>query len=248
MQLTSIVIPSCDGLILLKGAVAAIRNFTCQEETPYEIIIADDGSRDGTAEWCREEGLRFVSLPYNSGFPAACNKGMRMASGEYILLLNHDVTVTVNWLANLHRALASECRIGMVGPVTNYASGRQQVEGSYTTMEEFQKLAVAVNTTDPDNWEETPRLAGLCLLFTRSFYDHVGDLDERFSPGYYVDDDVCFRARKLGYKLLICRDALIHHEGSVSFREHDQSHLQALLKRNRELFIEKWQVDLDHYI
>ncbi len=83
MQLTSIVIPTYNKLPLLQQAVAAIRTYTRMDETPYEIVVADNGSQDGTVEWCRQEGLRFVALPYNAGFPVACNKGMRMASGDF---------------------------------------------------------------------------------------------------------------------------------------------------------------------
>lgn len=248
MRLTSIIIPTYNGLPLLQRSVAAIETYTNRSETPYELVIVDNGSQDGTGEWCRERGLRFVSLPGNLGFPVACNKGMRLAIGSHMLLLNNDVTVTARWLANLHRALASDAAIGMVGPVSNYVSGRQQIECDASTMEQFQQLAAATNRSDPRQWEETQRLVGLCLLFSRSFYEHVGELDEQFSPGHYEDDDWCFRARQLGYRLLFCRDTLVHHEGSASFRQQDQEQVRQLLQRNRAYFMRKWQADPHSFI
>ncbi len=162
--------------------------------------------------------------------------------------MNNDVTVTNNWLPNLHRALASDSRIGIVGPVSNFVSGKQQVECSFRTMEEFQQLAASVNVPDSRKWEETERLVGFCLLFSRAFYQQIGELDECFSPGHYEDDDLCFRARKMGYRLLFCRDVLIHHIGSASFKNQDTAGLQELLQRNRKLFMEKWQIDPHIYI
>lgn len=248
VRLTSIIIPTYNGLPLLQRSLSAIETYTDRGVTPYEVIIVDDGSQDGTAQWCQERGLRLICLPRNRGFPVACNKGMRLASGSHLLLLNNDVTVTTNWLTNLHKALASDEAIGMVGPVSNYVSGRQQVECHYNSMEQFQQLAAGANRSDPRQWEETPRLVGLCLLFSRSFYEHVGELDEQYSPGHFEDDDWSFRARQLGYRLLFCRDVLVHHEGSASFKRQDQEQVQQLLQRNRDYFMRKWRTDPHSFI
>ena len=62
MTLTSIVIPTYNGLSLLKPCVEAIRTYT-GEATPYEIVVVDNASTDGTAEYCAKERIRFVRLP-----------------------------------------------------------------------------------------------------------------------------------------------------------------------------------------
>jgi len=240
MTMTSIIIPSYNGLGLLRSCVEAIRAHT---ETPYEIIVVDNGSADRTTEYCRSEKITFISLPANAGFPAACNAGLRLAAGDELLLLNNDVIVSQRWLSNLKAALYSASDIGIVGPVTNYASGRQQVATSYEGLAEFHAAAVLANVPDSGKWSPCMRLVGLCFLFKREVLDTVGLLDERFSPGHYEDDDYCFRARLLGYRLLIAGDCLVHHEGSASFKQVYNEGLQELVERNRKLFIDKWRTD-----
>ncbi|WP_342552643.1 glycosyltransferase family 2 protein [Paenibacillus sp. FSL R7-0652] len=242
MTLTSIVIPTYNGLSLLKPCVDAIRTHT-GECTPYEIIVVDNGSTDGTAEYCAMERIRFVRLPENRGFPAACNAGLRAACGDELLLLNNDVTVTARWLENMRTALYSDERIGIIGPVTNYASGTQQVDVVFRNVEHFQELAAAHNVSDASRWKEVRRIVGLCMLIKRSVLDAVGWLDEAYSPGHYEDDDYCYRARLQGFRLLVCGDVLVHHQGSASFQKTDPHEWKLLLERNRSIFINKWHVD-----
>ncbi|QWU15251.1 Glycosyltransferase, GT2 family [Paenibacillus sophorae] len=245
MTQTSIIIPTFNGLSHLRTCVDAIRRYTAE---PYELIVVDNASSDGTAKYCRSERITFISLPANAGFPSACNRGLQLASGDELLLLNNDVIVSKNWLANLKTALYSSPNTGIVGPVTNYASGRQQVDTRYADIAGFHAAAETANIPDPSKWSETKRLVGLCFLFKREVLGKVGLLDERYSPGHYEDDDYCMRARLHGYRLLIAGDCLVHHEGSASFKEVYRSGWGELIERNRRLYIEKWGIDPQQFI
>ncbi|MCJ8013900.1 glycosyltransferase family 2 protein [Paenibacillus sp. KQZ6P-2] len=243
--LTSIIIPTSNGLDLLTSCVESIRKYT---DVPYEIIVVDNASTDGTDAYCISEDIVFISLPVNEGFPKACNLGMKMARGDYLLLLNNDVTVTRNWLSNLLSALNSRTDIGMVGPVTNAASGLQKVELSFEDLTDFQRIAAENNRSDTRRWVEVKRIIGMCLLLKREVLHRVGFLDEAFSPGHYEDDDLCHRACISGYTLLICKDVLVHHRGSASFKRSNPEKLQALIDRNFRLFMDKWNFDPRKYI
>ncbi|WP_440112356.1 glycosyltransferase family 2 protein [Paenibacillus sp. QZ-Y1] len=247
MTMTSIIIPTYNGLDLLGPCVDAIRKYT-GNHTPYEIIVVDNGSVDGTAAYCARERIRFVRFPDNRGFPAACNAGLRAACGDELLLLNNDVTVTPRWLENLLAALYSDASIGITGPVTNYASGIQQVKLDFRNMDHFQELAESNNRLDPSRWKEVRRIVGLCMLMRRSVMERIGLLDEAYSPGHYEDDDYCYRACMEGYRLLVCGDVLVHHRGSASFLKTDPVAWKQMLERNRSIFINKWHVDPLEYI
>ncbi|MCK8490132.1 glycosyltransferase family 2 protein [Paenibacillus sp. MBLB2552] len=238
--ITSIIIPTYNGLHLLAPCVAAIRQFT---DTPYEIIVVDNGSEDDTASFCLKERLILVALPRNEGFPVAVNRGLSVASGDQLLILNNDVTVSPRWLSNQLQALHSAADVGLVGPVTNYASGRQQVVIDWAEGEDFAQAAERYNHSDPSKWQDVQRLVGMCLMFKREVLERAGFFDEGYSPGHYEDDDFCYRARQLGYRLLICGDTLVYHEGSSSFRAQHPEGWNELLERNRLRFIEKWGVD-----
>jgi len=237
MTLTSIIIPTYNALPLLRACVESIRAYT---PPPYEIIVVDNASTDGTDTYCRANHITFISLPDNRGF--------QLASGDEVLLLNNDVVVSQGWLTNLKRALYSAPDVGIVGPVTNYASGRQQVKTDYEGLIGFHQAAERANLPNPQKWLETRRLVGLCFLFKRELLTSVGLLDERFSPGHYEDDDYCYRARIKGYRLLIAGDCLVHHEGSASFKQVYNTGLQELVERNRKIFIDKWNVDPINFI
>lgn len=240
MTHASIVIPTFNKLELLVRCVTSIRAHTGE---PHEIVVVDNGSTDDTVNWCRMQGdINLLALPTNEGFPSACNRGLRLASGDTLVLLNNDTVVSPNWLGNLTRALYSSLDVGIVGPLANTASGTQQTPQAYGNLAEFAGFAQAFNAPDPVKWRHTLRLVGLCMAFRRDMYDRIGELDERFSPGHYEDDDYCYRARLAGFRLLICGDTLLHHEGSASFGENPQE--QALLVvRNYRLFMDKWHVD-----
>ena len=237
---TSIIIPSYNGLELLRECVEAIRSYTHED---YEIIVVDNGSEDGTPQYCLREKIRLISLPKNKGFPAACNLGLKIATGDALLLLNNDIVVTHNWLSNMLNCLYSSERIGIVGPYTNYASGRQQRDSGYTDLSQFHEIAATANMQNPELRMPLNRLVGFCFLFKREVMNKIGLLDEQFTPGHYEDDDYCYRARLAGFELMLAGDVVVHHHGSRSFNKVDKEQLAKLVHKNHKRFLEKWKVD-----
>jgi len=236
---TSIIIPVRNQLALTRLCVDSIRKYT--RPGSYELIIVDNGSTDGTAEWLeRQPDVRAIRLADNAGFPAACNRGLAEARGDNLLLLNNDTVVTPRWLDNLSDALLSDGRVGAVGPVTNAASYQTAISVVYRNLEEMWRFAEAHNRPDPAKREERVKLVGFCLLIKREAFEKTGFLDERFTPGNYEDDDYSMRLRLAGYRLLLCRDTFIHHFGSTSFRSVGRGAFAELLARNAEKFAAKW--------
>ena len=145
----------------------------------------------------------------------------------------------------MQRCLYSRQDIGIVGPLTNYASGKQQIDMPYTNLEE---MSIQLNEPDSAKWQQVDRIVGFCLLFKREVLEKIGLLDERFSPGHYEDDDYCMRARNAGYQLIIAGDVFIFHHGSASFIQKEVGKVQQLIEQNRHKFIEKWGRDPNDFI
>ncbi|OXM83488.1 glycosyltransferase family 2 protein [Paenibacillus rigui] len=242
MQMVSIIIPNYNGLHWLKPCVQSIRQHT---HTPYEVIVVDNGSKDGSVEYCLDHKLKLVSVPFNRGFPMACNLGLRVAGGDALLLLNNDTLMTPRGLENMLRCLYSSEDIGIVGPMTNYASGKQQLEEPFTSVED---MAARINQPNSAKWRQVERIVGLCFLFRRELLDRIGLLDERFSPGHFEDDDYCYRARQAGYRLMIAGDSFIYHHGSASFQKENEQAVKQLIEQNYRKFMEKWAVDPHQFI
>lgn len=240
MELTTIIIPTYNGLPLLQQCVYEIRRFT---EPPYEIMVVDDGSSDDTTAYCCRERLIFISLPRNVGFPAACNAGLRIASGDTIVLLNNDIIVSRRWLSNMKTCLYSASDIGIVGPMTNYASGSQQHHLGYANISRFHELTFEANRPNPMKWRSVNRLVGMCLVMKRELLEQVGEFDERYSPGHYEDDDYCYRTRQQGYRLMAAGDTYVHHHGSASFNTYSRQAIYDLIGTNRKKFLDKFGID-----
>jgi GT2 family glycosyltransferase len=242
MQMTSIIIPNYNGLQWLKPCVQSILQHIC---TPYEIVVVDNGSTDGSVDFCLSHKIKLISLPSNLGFPKACNLGLRAACGDALLLLNNDTLMTPNSLENMLRCLYSEEDIGIVGPMTNYGSGRQQITEPFTNVDD---IAARMNQPDSSKWQQVERIVGICFLFRRELMNRIGVLDERFSPGHFEDDDYCYRARQAGYRLMIAGDAFIFHHGCSSFSMEKEKVVQELIRQNRQKFIDKWGEDPHQFI
>ena len=253
MDGTSIIILNYNTRDFIETCVQSIRQNT--QDTPYEIIVVDNGSKDGSVAWLRQQqDLRCIFNKENQGFPRGCNQGLAIARGTRLLLLNSDTIVTPRWLTNMVTALESRPEVGAVGCMTNYCSNLQQMEGDYQSVEELMQFGARYNHSDPLKWERRLRLVGFCFLFKREIYEKIGGLDEQFSPGNYEDDDYSLRIWQAGYELLLCRDTFIHHFGSGSFvkaltpeeRETKNKAYRALMARNGNKFLKKWHVPANY--
>lgn len=235
---TSIIILTYNNLELTKDCLKSINEYT--NDVPYELIIVDNCSTDGTVAWLHDQNnCKIIYNQENLGFPKGCNQGIAIAeAGTDILLLNNDVVVTSNWLKNLQTALHSRDKVGAVGCVTNCCSNYQAIAVPSLESEIMQDFGQQYNVSNKDLWEERIRLVGFCLLIKRKALDETGYLDEIFSPGNYEDDDYCYRLRMAGYSLLLCRDTFIYHKGNSSY-ENQPSYYQ-LLYDNKNIFVDKW--------
>ncbi|RUT46117.1 glycosyltransferase [Paenibacillus anaericanus] len=215
----------------------------------YELIIIDNGSTDETISYLRSQPDLIVhENGSNAGFAKGCNQGVQYASGDYIMFLNNDTVVTENWLTNLLRALNADNRIGMVGPVTNYSSGHQQIPVFYSDLSELDAYAKEHCASQDGITVEVRRLVGFCMLTKRSILDEVGGFDEHFGLGNYEDDDMSLRLIRRGYVLKVVHDSFIHHVGHATINQLPDDTLSTLLQRNSQIAAVKWGKNIHQLI
>ena len=226
----------------------------------WELIVVDNGSTDDTADYLN--GVRDASATpvtvvknaHNRGFPAAINQGLQKARGEYLVLLNNDAVVTDGWLDQLI-ALTGSGRdlrsrrweagapdaIGLVGPMSNYASPPQRVENvPYRDLDEMHAFAGLWRDEHRGKWFTVPKLSGFCLL------DDPGRLRRRRRAGRAVRPGVLRRRRpgRAGasgrvLELAVAHDLFVHHFGSRTFVGNGID-AEALLDENARRFADKW--------
>jgi GT2 family glycosyltransferase/2-polyprenyl-3-methyl-5-hydroxy-6-metoxy-1,4-benzoquinol methylase/tetratricopeptide (TPR) repeat protein len=237
--LTSVVVVTHNELDCTRRCLESLRLVT---DEPYELIVVDNASFDGTPEYLRAlPGVRAILNDDNRGFPAAANQGIRAARGRQVLLLNNDTVLTTGWLRRLLDALHRYPDAGLVGPCSDRVNGRQRVAAAYDP-EFLDGFAWDWGKAHAGEVEEAEALSGFCLLARKEVFDRVGLLDERFGLGCLEDDDLCRRARRAGYQCLVARDAFVRHLGHRSFAAAgvDQD---ALYQRNLVLFRKKWEAE-----
>jgi GT2 family glycosyltransferase len=213
-----------------------------------EVLVADNGSTDGTPELladlaARHPEIRPILFGKNRGYPAAVNAALAEARGEYLVLLNNDTVVTRGWATALLRHLARDPNLGLIGPVTNAIANEARVEAGYTSLEDLPTWARRYVREHDGQTLSIPTLAFFCAALRRDVLERVGPLDERFGIGMFEDGDYNRRVRAAGYRVACARDAYVHHWQMASFRKLGKREYRRLFEENRQKFEQKWGQD-----
>ena len=246
---TAIVILSYNQLFLMQRCIESIYN-NCNPND-YLLVIFDNGSKDGSAEWLSEWGenhdeAMVILNETNLGFSGGNNAACQYISDDYdVFFLNNDTRVPANALFWLRMGLYAADDIGAVGAVQNYADADQIHEVEFNDPEEYVKHGAEFNVYMKNPLEEQSKLCGFALLVKKEAWNETGGFDERFNPGYVEDDDICLHIRYLGYRTMVCHNSFIYHVGSQSFIRVENPH--ELFVKHRKIVIEKWGFDSTLY-
>ena len=239
----SVVVLTYNNLEFTRACLHSLENATCYPD--WELVIVDNASTDGTVGFLQEyadthEHVKLILNNSNLGFAGGNNRGLEVARGEYIVILNNDTYVTPGWLHGLVRHLQLDSSIGLIGPVTNNIGNEARIEIHYRDMRQMESAAYEYTSAHARKLLEVDTVAFFCVAMPRSLYSEIGGLDERFGQGFFEDDDYCQRARQAGYRVVIAEDVFVHHHLSASFGKLDDPERQKLFEKNKRLYEEKW--------
>src|SRR5687767_2411684 len=115
----SVVVVTWNGLHHLRRFATAIE----AQSSVHELVVVDNGSLDGTADWVRASlpHARLIALPSNLGFAGGNNVGLRATSGDLLVLLNNDTVPQPDFLAQITQQLRGADDIGSVAGVLTFA-------------------------------------------------------------------------------------------------------------------------------
>lgn len=194
----------------------------------FEIIVADNGSTDGTLEYLRAQpDVRLIENGWNAGFTKGTNQGIAAGSGKYVLWLNTDTIVRTDSLVKLIEFLDAHPRAGVVGPKVLNADGSFQTQckrGMPTPFAAFcymlgldrvwpENPAVSrylLRSIPEDKRSIVDAVSGCCLMTRREVVDSVGALDEEMF-GFGEDLDWCVRASNAGWEVWYLPSSVIVH-------------------------------------
>lgn len=185
---------------------------------PYEILVVDNASHDGTAEMMRKEfpSCSFIETEINLGFGGGMNRGIRASSGRYVLLLNTDIAVFDHAINDMYAYMESHPHVGLVGPKLINPNGSIQLScyrfpsfwaalwrrsplgrlpAIKKRLREYLMLDFNHATTQPVEW-----VLGACMMIRKSALEQVGPFDEHFFL-YVEDTDICRRFWEYGWQV-----------------------------------------------
>jgi GT2 family glycosyltransferase len=238
----AVVIPSWNSAALLPALLDSLA--ASGEEV--ELLVVDNGSRDGTLELLRERGVERIALPTNVGFAAAMNRGVAATSAPFVLGLNADTVVVPGAIGALQSALASDPSLGGVQPrilqIEGEAVGDADAARLYSAGMALMRDGRAFETGAGEPRSEFRlrgcEIFGVCgaaCLLRRELFTELGGYDESY-VSFYEDVDLNVRARIAGRRFAYVPEAVVWHAGNASWQagfERPGAENARLVARNR---------------
>ena len=206
---------------------------------PIEVIVADDASTDGTAQWLARvhPRVRVVRLERNGGFCAAANAGIAAARGRFIQLLNNDTEVAAGWIeAGL--APFADPTVASVAPLVLVRSDPGRVDSAGDSYS-LAGWPTKRGHGQPGAFfagrpvEEVFGASGSSAFYRSAALRRAGGFDSILGS-YYEDVDLAFRLRWAGYRCVFAPRSLIYHDVSATY-DHGSPALQRRMARNAEI-------------
>jgi GT2 family glycosyltransferase/glycosyltransferase involved in cell wall biosynthesis len=251
----TVVIPNWNGRDLLEKYIPSI--VTALAGNPAnEILVVDNGSTDGSAEFLREAfpQVTVVPLKENLGFGGGSNAGFRAAKNDIVVLLNSDMRVAEDFLAPLLRGFedpevfAVSCQIFFSDPdKLREETGLTQGWWQDGTLRVRHRIDNQVDDLFPCFYG-----GGGSCAFDRSKFLELGGFDELLAPFYLEDTDLGYMAWKRGWKVLYQPQSVVYHEhrGTIG-KKFSAEFIQSVLRKNYLLFcwknIHEWPRLANHF-
>jgi GT2 family glycosyltransferase len=207
--------------------------------TPFELIVVDNGSHDGSAEAIAAEfpGVRLIVESVNHGFARANNLAAQGARGDYILLLNSDTVVLDRAIDRLVEFARGHPSAKIWGGRTVFADGSVNIGSAWGRLTGWGAVVYATGLSrllwrvpifDPEGlraWDrsserEVDIVSGCFLLVERAFWNELGGFDPAFFM-YAEEAELCARARASGARPRVTpAAAIVHHGGGSAVEQH----------------------------
>lgn len=199
------------------------------EDREFEIILVDNGSKDGTVTSMNNlqltvNNLRIIENKENFGFSKGNNIGAKKAAGKYLLFLNSDAEVVDDGLYEMIDFLEKHQEAALVGgALKNYDGTFQGSTGPFYNLfffflmlfgfERIGMVRKSFTKTTSVDW-----VSGAFMMARRDIFEKLGGFDEHFFM-YLEDMELCFRVKQLGYNVYFYPQvAVLHKEHGSSDR------------------------------
>jgi len=227
---------------------ACLQSLCAQAYDNYEIIVVDNASSDGSADYVEAHypTVRLIRSAANLGFGGGNNLGARHATGDYLVFINMDTVVHQHWLTPLVQTLQDNPDIGMATSKILLLDSPDRINtcGNTIHIAGFGYLRGWMAPSDSFNRaSDVPSVSGAAFVMPTALFRQLDGFDEAFNPAYVEDTDLSWRVRLLGYRIRYVPQSLVYHDYGARFN----ASKFFMLERNRYQMIFKnlhWQTVL----
>lgn len=244
----TVIVPSYNTLEHLKNTYESLKRYS----SDVNIIIIDDASEDGTAEWLlslSDERLNRVISPERKGHTYWYDEGMRLAETDIVSILHSDMIIGPNYFENLLKHLERGkvvCATRIEPPI--HPAGKEKIvrnfgdEAHNFKFDAFEKF---VNEEKESSKGLTTKGIFAPWMLYKEDHLSIGGHDQRFAPFGYEDSDIFNRWILAGYEMIQSRDALCYHMTCRGHRWNagvgvENSDYRDIMSRCEREFIRKW--------
>lgn len=232
----SVVIPNYNGRELLEENLPFLYTaLSSSGVKDYEVIISDDNSQDESVKFLRDEypDIIVITNETNKGFSGNTNIGIRRATKDLVLILNSDIQLEKGYFLPLFKYFELPDTFGVMGGIIESRDGKVLFAARYPEYS-FGKINPGKNfISEETNSMVTYFHSGANALVDRQKLLELDGFDETFDPYYYEDDDLGWRAWRIGYKLYYDHSVYCYHRKSSTIDREPSKKVYRIYKRNK---------------
>jgi GT2 family glycosyltransferase/glycosyltransferase involved in cell wall biosynthesis len=238
----SIVIVNYNGKALLKECLPSVLEEAERFQGQTEIIVVDNGSEDGSAEFLKEnfQKVKVIELEKNYGFGKGANIGIEKSCNDIVILLNNDMKVERGFINNILKPFSHPDVFSATAQIF-FEDPKKRREETGKTRGRWEKGFLKVWHADPVKEEGFVLYSGGgSTAYRRDIFLEIGGFDEIYYPFYVEDLDISYSAWKRGWKsVLVPESIVVHkHRGTIG-RFYKEKEIEEILLKNNILFVWK---------
>lgn len=212
--LVSIILVNHNGKHFLNSCLSSIQK---QDHKNIEILFVDNDSTDDSVTFVKNTfpNSKIIKNDANLGYAGGTNKGVSIAKGEYILVLNNDTVLEPNVISTLLNAYKEIPNLGAVQPMIKLLNRDDQIDacGSFWTDTGFNYHYGIYKSSLIEKYNKSfpvYSLKGVCMLIPKKLIDLIGMFDEDYWC-YFEETDFCHRVWLAGYECWYYPKAFMYH-------------------------------------
>lgn len=233
----SVIVPIYNALNDIKTLIESLKinfNFTLGE-----IILIDDCSQSETNKYLTDISKQYSQFTVlhnkeNLGFIKTCNKGMKIAKNDIVILLNSDTKIPPKFVEKIIQCFKSNSKIGIASPISSCSASY------YIPLEKGTSIEDINVKLDKKHQPAYPRILaaeGFCFCIRKQVIEQLGYLDEIYGKGYHEETDFALRAQNNGWENVLIDNLYVFHARQASFGSEER---QKLLQQNDKIFKQRW--------